>query len=249
MTHSRGETNAQPQAVTFDCWQTLLIEEDWKTAHAIRVEALREAAVEAGRTLETSEAGTVFDAAWSRHMELWRQGHATGAREVAIWALEALELADHQTPLAHLVAHFEEASHSGRVTALPGARDTLQALHASGIRCGLVCDTGLTPGRVVRRHLERLGMLDLLESLAFSDEVGVPKPDPLTFRAALEPLSVEPENAVHVGDLRATDVAGGRALGMTTVRIHATHDDRSEGPEADHVVESHAALQALLEVG
>jgi FMN phosphatase YigB (HAD superfamily) len=57
---------------------------------------------------------------------------------------------------------------------------------------------------------------------------------------------VTPERALHVGDLRRTDVAGGRAVGMATVRIRFRHDDDSELPDADHVVDSHAELAELL---
>jgi putative hydrolase of the HAD superfamily len=234
-----------PAAVTFDCWATLLVEVDWTTAHRMRVQALHDAALEDGLETSFERACEVFDAAWARHMRCWEAGVATGAREVAAWAMEALG-SQGQAPLAHLVEHFEEASHSGEVRALDGARDTLLALARRGVPRGLVCDTGLTPGRVVRRHLERLGLLELLDALAFSDEVGFPKPDARIFRAALEPLEAMPEGSVHIGDLRAHDVAGARAIGMTTVRIRAIHDDASELPEADLVVDDHEGFRALL---
>jgi FMN phosphatase YigB (HAD superfamily)/predicted kinase len=239
----------KPEAVTFDCWNTLLYEDDWKSAHALRVEALERAAREAGRVVSSADAGRAFDAAWERHMQLWRDGVATGSREVALWALGALGLREPHPALEHLVAVYEEASHSSRVEALAGALDTLLALERLGVRRALVCDTGLTPGRVVRRHLDRLGLLELLEVQIFSDEVGVPKPDPHAFQSALHPLGVAPGRALHVGDLLATDVAGARALGMRTVRIHARHDDASELPEADFVVGSHAELLQVLGIG
>lgn len=234
------------RAVTFDCWSTLLTELDWPTAHALRVEALHEVALEAGRDVSLVRAGAVFDAAWGWHMRLWRKGLASGAREIASWALDELAIQDRGSVWEHLVFHFEEASHSSRVEALDGARDTLAALRVSGVRLALVCDTGLTPGRVVRRHLSRVGLLEHLEACAFSDEVGVPKPCPGAFRAALGWLGVAPEDAAHVGDLRATDVAGARALGMATVRLRAVHDDASDAPDADFVVDDHAALSSLL---
>jgi putative hydrolase of the HAD superfamily len=81
---------------------------------------------------------------------------------------------------------------------------------------------------------------------AFSDEVGVPKPDAAIFRAALDALGVPPEKALHVGDLRRTDVAGARDLAMRSVRIRASHDDLSPLPDADFVVDSHAVLRRLL---
>jgi putative hydrolase of the HAD superfamily len=132
------------------------------------------------------------------------------------------------------------------IASLEGARDLLKALRAAGIRRGLVCDTGLTPGYVVRKLLDRAGLLDELEVLVFSDEAGVPKPHPKVFRQALSQLDASAEEALHVGDLRRTDVAGARGVGMATARIRGHHDDRSEHPEADQVVDSHAELQALL---
>ncbi|NNL67114.1 MAG: HAD-IA family hydrolase, partial [Myxococcales bacterium] len=80
----------------------------------------------------------------------------------------------------------------------------------------------------------------------FSDEVGVPKPHPRIFRAALEPLGVDPAQALHVGDLLHTDVAGARSFCMASVRIRALHDDPSALPEADFVVDSHAELRTLF---
>jgi putative hydrolase of the HAD superfamily len=236
-------------AVTFDCWNTLLVEQDWHEAHRRRVDALLAAAREDGATLDYATAGAAFDRAWSKHMEFWRDGVASGAREVAHWSLEALGLPLDPVVIDHLVAAYEEASHSGRVVALEGARETLSRLQGQGVVMALICDTGLTPGRVVRRHLERLGLLESLAEQLFSDEVGVPKPHARIFRAALDALRVKPEETVHVGDLLRNDVAGARALGMRSVRIRCSHDDGDGLPEADGVADSHAALQRLLGVG
>jgi putative hydrolase of the HAD superfamily len=59
---------------------------------------------------------------------------------------------------------------------------------------------------------------------------------------------VAPEHVLHVGDIRRTDVAGARALGMQTARLRARHDDESDRPEADWVVSSHDELADLLGV-
>jgi putative hydrolase of the HAD superfamily len=231
-----------PEAVTFDCWNTLLYEEDWTHAHARRVGALHEAATEGGHPATREQVGAAFDMAWQRHMNLWRREQASGAPEVATWALEILKIEPAGIAYDHLVAHWQEVSHTSHVLPLAGARDLLATLRERGVRTALICDTGLTPGRVVRQHLERHGLLEHLELQAFSDEVGVPKPRPEIFCAALEPLAVAPGRSVHVGDLKRTDVAGGRNAGMLTVRITDRHDDTSHLAEADGVVASHATL-------
>lgn len=238
-----------PPAVTFDCWNTLLRESDWQEAHKRRVDGLLYAAREAGLRTSRKQAGEAFDRAWQRHMDLWVEGVASGARDVGGWALEALGAPTHGAPFEHLVAHFENASHSSVVLPVEGAVQTVERLAAAGVACALICDTGLTPGRVVRRHLARLGLLSGLRAQLFSDEVGAPKPSPRIFRAALEALDVQAPGVLHVGDLRRTDVAGARAVGMDSVRIRAVFDDPADLPEADHVVSSHAELRVMLGVG
>jgi putative hydrolase of the HAD superfamily len=223
-----------------------MYEENWNLAHARRVEALAHAAGEAGRDTTREEAASAFDASWEHHMERWRDGVTTGATDVALHALHLLGLEAPHPALEHLVREYEESSHSSRVLALDGARESLQALDRAGVRRALICDTGLRPGRVVRRHLERLGLLEHLEVCVFSGELGVPKPNSRAFRAALDPLGVGPGDAVHVGDLRRTDVAGARGAGMGTIRIRALNDDGCDLPEADGVVSSHAELRSIL---
>lgn len=238
-----------PAAVTFDCWNTLLTEEDWPEAHRRRVDTLFHAARDAGALIEHAEASAAFDAAWQRHQDVWAAGVATGARQVAEWAMQRLGARTEGPVFEVLVAHFEHSSHSGSVKPLDGAVETLERLRDAGIACALICDTGLTPGHVVRQHLLRLGLLRGLRAQLFSDEVGVPKPDARIFRAALEALGLPASGALHVGDLRRTDVAGARGVGMRSVRIRAVHDDAVDLPEADHVVASHAELRELLGIG
>jgi putative hydrolase of the HAD superfamily len=238
-----------PAAVTFDCWNTLLAEQDWPEAHRRRVEALLHAARDAGAQIEHEQASAAFDAAWKRHQDLWVDGVATGARQVAEWSMRQLGALTEGAVFELLVAHFEHSSHSGRVVPLDGAVETVERLRDAGIACALICDTGLTPGHVVRQHLLRLGLLRGLRVQIFSDEVGVPKPDARMFRAALTALGRPAHGAFHVGDLRRTDIAGARGVGMQSVRIRAVHDDVADLPEADHVVASHAELRGLLGLG
>ncbi|MFP8873809.1 MAG: HAD family hydrolase [Myxococcota bacterium] len=240
-TDSKGAPPTLPRAITFDCWQTLLADTDLSRPREARAGALIACATAAGRPLSRAGALDILSRTWRRHHQAWQEENDTGAPEMARWSLEAIgipgtEIHRHAPSLANA---FAEANLLGQVRAIEGARETLKRLERAGVRCGLVCDTGFSPGRVVRQLLERVGLLEGLESLAFSDEVGAPKPDPRIFECALEGLGVAPRHALHIGDLRRTDVAGARALGMKTVRLCQPHDDRSGHPEADHVVESH----------
>jgi FMN phosphatase YigB (HAD superfamily) len=244
------------EAVTFDCWGTLLYERDPAATWERRVALVARAGARAGLGEDAGEARSALDAAFRRHWTLWREGVASGASEMAAWALAELAgrrgvPAPEPAGAVQLARELSEALLESEVLALPEAAATLERLAARGVRRALVCDTGFAGGAVVRPLLERNGLLALLEVTVFSDEAGVPKPSPVVFRRALAPfgLADRPEAALHVGDLRRTDVAGGRGAGMATVRIRGHYDDPDPLPEADLVADSHAHLHALLDLG
>jgi putative hydrolase of the HAD superfamily len=126
---------------------------------------------------------------------------------------------------------------------------SLAELQERGIRLGIVCDVGFSGGEILRELLDREGLLTYFSGWAFSDEVGHYKPAPQIFEAALAALEAEPAAAMHVGDLRRTDIAGASALGMRTARYRALHDDPEiDGAiEADFVLDSHSELAELVD--
>jgi len=243
------------RTVTFDCWGTLLFEPAPDATHARRVAAVAAVIAARGWTREPQEVRAALDRAWTRHWALWHRGVASGAREMAAWALEDLAGRPGAGPLGPeaveaLAGRLEEGSMEGEVRVLEGAGELLEDLARRGVRRALVCDTGFRSGAGVRRILQRERLLALLPVAVFSDEEGVPKPHPRVFARALAGVGeTEPARAAHVGDLRRTDVAGGRAAGMSTVRIRAHYDDPADLPDADRVVDSHAQLRALLAEG
>jgi len=65
--------------------------------------------------------------------------------------------------------------------------------------------------------IEQLGLRDLLDPLIVSQDVGFAKPDPRIFAVALERVGCSAEEAAHVGDSLADDVAGARGAGLFAV--------------------------------
>lgn len=89
----------------------------------------------------------------------------------------------------------------------------LEELRGHGLRIGLVSNTGRDLEEFVRHH-----GLDV--DVAIGSRVhGKTKPHATIFRAALERLGVEPEEAAMVGDSPDDDVEGARALGMRAFLI------------------------------
>jgi putative hydrolase of the HAD superfamily len=112
----------------------------------------------------------------------------------------------------------------------PGLPDVLAAT-AEHLLVGVTSNTGMIPGRTMRRLLRSCGMLAPLSVLTFSDEVGAAKPAPAIFSATLEGFvrsdrqdlrAIEARDVVHVGDNPVADVTGARAVGMHPVLVDAT---------------------------
>jgi putative hydrolase of the HAD superfamily len=208
-------------AVTFDCWGTLITDSDLDRPYDVRVAAVLEAG---GGALDREGAEALLRRAWDEHHRAWVNGVQYGSSGMARFCADELGSTD-DLICDRLQEAFEEAGRHGTLEALPGAVDALRTLRGSGIRTALVCDTGLTPGRVVRDFLADVGVLPHLEYCAFSNEVGEPKPGEKIFRAALDAIGSAPDEAAHVGDLLRTDIYGARAIGMKTIRITAVNDD------------------------
>jgi len=255
----------RPHTVTFDCWATLLHESDAKKAPGARARMVASAT-----DVSVDEAESALRIAWARHQSLWHRCVAFTGVDMTHLTLQTLGVELAPPALHQLITALEEEILDHDVRALEGAREALATLAGAGVRRALICDTGFTPGRVVRRLLERVGLLELLEVQVFSNEIGVPKPHPKAFQTALRGLGTSPAGAVHVGDLRRSDIAGARAAAMGTVRIRALNDDGDAGagpnagvidcrtaacdplcarPEADHVADSHQHLLEILGFG
>jgi putative hydrolase of the HAD superfamily len=195
--------------------------------------------------LDEAEARALINEAWARHDEAWKQVETFGPGRMAAYCLEARGI-DDDDAISELTREFEEASISSGVDAVEGAAETMAALKEAQIGIGLVCDTGFTPGRVVRDILDRVGLGQYLEVLCFSDEVGVPKPGNEIFAKALAELGVRPPEAVHVGDLRRTDIAGAHDIGMHGVRFKGVHDDQTDSPDAEVCIARHQDLLSVI---
>ena len=233
------------RGVTFDFWNTLFVPE---SSVPLRVEAAARAISELGFAHRPEAVRAALEAAGELHSEAWRRGEQYGVPFLVAELERRLRLGLDPTSRERLQEVIEDPGPSVGRRPFEGAREVLGELRERGLRLGVVSDTGWSPGRILRRHLDSAGLLALFEpeALAFSNEVGVPKPDRRMFERALAGMGVEPVAAAHVGDLRFTDVAGARAMGMLAIRFTGAVDDAGEGPEADHVVASYEQLRELL---
>ena len=120
------------------------------------------------------------------------------------------------------------------------ARPALETLAGRGVKLGLV--SNFEPWLEEVLALQRVD--HLFAAVAISGKLGVAKPDPEIFRAALKEARAEPEATLHVGDQPVNDVAAARAVGITPVLIdrYGRHPD----PDGTHRVEDLHGLVRLV---
>lgn len=238
-----------PAAVTFDFGNTLTADADFEQARDARLRHILEWLEQRSDGGAEEAVRLAFESAGRAGEESWRLARRHfGARDSLEHILARLEVDSEPKERAELLALLEDPLPERRLTAVEGVLEALRSLREAGVRLGVVSNLAWGPGTVMRRHLAAQGLLEFFheDALAFSDEVGVLKPHPAIFHAALAALAVEPDEAAHVGDLKATDVAGARELGMFSVRYAGVYDDTADGPEADAVISDYAELPRAL---
>jgi len=96
----------------------------------------------------------------------------------------------------------------------PHVNITLVELVKRGLRLAVVSDA---PGREAWLRLCYLNFHHIFDYVVTFEDTGERKPSPAPFRKALERLSIEPYEAIMVGDWAERDMVGAAAVGMITV--------------------------------
>lgn len=168
----------------------------------------------------TVSAREIWLAAEATHFERWRVGDITfeeQRRERLRTVLPAVGIQPPDRPddLDALFARYADA-YRRSWRAFDDSARVLTMLRRSGLRVGL-----LTNGTREQQHdkLRTIGLMDKLDVICTSEELGVAKPEPFAFRALAQQLEVEPGQCLFVGDNAEHDEAGARAAGMAALLI------------------------------
>jgi putative hydrolase of the HAD superfamily len=132
----------------------------------------------------------------------------------------AIPQLDHATARRAMLAALEFRPY-------PDAAPALEELRAAGTRLVIASNWDCS----LPDWLEPLGLLELVDAVVTSADVGAAKPDPALFLRALEQAGVPAAEAVHVGDSLDNDVAGARAAGIRPLLL-VRHGEPPPGVEA-----------------
>jgi putative hydrolase of the HAD superfamily len=239
------------KAVTFDFWETLVRDspENLRRQRLLRIQALQRVLALAGSGIGETEAAEAYERSehvlverfWGRdrdpliaeQVRLVLDTASPGISRVMTAALFDEALAGYIEPVLHLPPELA-----------PGAEVAVSELASRGVALGIISNTGRTPGVILRRVLERHGLLRHFTVISYSDEVGYRKPDAEIFRRTLAELGVGAGEAAHVGDNPVADVRGAQGAGMRGV--HYAADGRAGAAHADLVIADLGALVGQL---
>lgn len=116
-----------------------------------------------------------------------------------------------------------------------GVPETLTTLKGKGYLLGIITDTS-NPVSIKLRWFERGGFGNVWDSIISSKEMGIRKPHPQIYRAALEQLGVRADQAVFVGH-KNSELEGARRVGIKTIAFN--YEDKAS---ADYFIEKFSDL-------
>jgi FMN phosphatase YigB (HAD superfamily) len=238
------------KAISFDFWHTLFTEQPGAfLLYKQRRRSLLQQAVLGCREVAHAELELACHLEAEAHNGIWREQHRTldaGERVARILAHLDVSLPD--AAISGLVANFEEGILEHPPVLVDGARDLLQRL-SGRYRLGIISDVGFSPGRVLKRVLADHDLLDLFDSLVFSDEAGRSKPHVEVFECTARSLLAKPEEIVHIGDLEHTDIVGAKRAGYHAIRFTGvTPIAKTETTIADFVTDDLRDVARLIEM-
>jgi REG-2-like HAD superfamily hydrolase len=222
------------ECVLFDAVDTLLAPAPSFQGRFVAVAAehgvpLEEAAVDA------AVAAAAREAAWP---EDWTDPATQRAFWLGFYREVLGSLGHSQEELAE--ALFQAFSDPAGYRLFDDVRPALDELAGRGMTLGLVSNFEPWLDEVLALQ----GIADRFAAVAISGTLGVAKPDPRIFKAALDEAGADPAATVHVGDQPVNDVAGALAAGITPVLI----DRFGRHPDAGgaHRVEDLGGLLELV---
>jgi len=238
--------------VTFDLWNTLLSNkpQDNERFKQKRLEAIQGLLKEDGLKVDFDSLYRAHEQGFEKCKETWKKNLDLDTQEqlkIMFGFLDDLRL---RSIPQSLMPKLEEAFLAPILKDPPplieGAKKIVSYVQAEGYRIGLICNTGRTPGRIIRELLKNLDMIKYFEALTFSNELRIRKPDPRIFLHALSQLKSDPANSMHVGDELKLDVLGARITGMISVHFNPNQTSYTE-IQPDFSIKELTELEITLE--
>ncbi len=243
------------KAVTFDLWDTVLIDDSDEPKR--KAQGLAPKPVErrnlVQQFLERHEpilrelVDLAYDTADAAFRQVWYGQNVTWTvRQRLSVLLKGLKRNLPKPEFDELVRLHEDMELSVRPDLAPNIANVLSSLQGK-YKTGVISDAIFSPGRALRQLLADYDILKYFSSFVFSDEIGCAKPNAVVFQAAAKDIGVTPAEIVHIGDRELKDIEGPHAIGARAVLCTVVKDRCSENTKADAICSSFRDLPGILE--
>ena len=210
------------RAVSFDLWETLLFENDGASTRRARArwKNLTEELNSLGVRVSLEDVSAAISEVISLLVTVWESNRDVSCVDqirliIKRASRNSLDLKPEW--IKRLVSAYNSSILEVPPYLNPEARKVMVGLKERHKQIGLICNTGLTSGNGLREFLANERVPEYFDSMIFSEEIGIRKPDPRIFRLAAEDLDVQPCEIVHVGDNLKTDVWGAKNAGLKAI--------------------------------
>lgn len=143
---------------------------------------------------------------------------------------EYLKLDEPQVPHITKFTDIYREAYADKLRPTEGSIDVLRTLRQTKYKIAIVTNGGKEEQRI---KADRIGVLDLVDTIVTSDEVQCAKPDVEIFQQALSRLNSSANQAVMIGDSLSKDIKGAIGADIIPLLYDPTH--RDEFVEVDGV--------------
>jgi putative hydrolase of the HAD superfamily len=234
------------KAITFDCWNTLLIDDGSQDAKMW--DYLKLVCQENGISLADKDIAAAWTEEDKRREEYVIAHHKT--KDALLRTETLLEILDVRLPhpeVVRIAEYFDRVALGVQPPHVPKVEEILELL-SPRYKLGVICNGGFHSADTVRKILDAHKLLGYFEWLSFSDELDVAKPHRDIFEITVKKLGCELEEAAHIGDSEYSDIIGAINAGMKAILFTGFNRKYRDDTTADFVMDSYDELMDVLSV-
>ncbi len=206
----------------FDFWNTIITFDDEKTVEKMRWERtnrLKKELDHFGYNFTQEKVWQTLENVRIECTEIRDNTHKElGAQEVTSLTLKKLEI-DNNALSLKLAEIYSDSLLSMDLRLQTGASQTLKWLKENHFKIGLLSNT--EHGTIENILLEKFNIRQYFDSITFSCDLGIRKPEVEIFKHALDSLLMQPDEAMHIGDTPEADILGAKQSGIKAIYLNA----------------------------
>jgi putative hydrolase of the HAD superfamily len=227
------------KTVSIDFWNTIVIAETGgEKRHKVRLEALNSLASQYDVTITEKAIATAKKKVSKEFDKVWFGEQRTlTSHDLVKRIVEILKIPAKKSEIDETTTVFMESLWVGPPAPADGVIDNIKKL-AENYRLAIISDTMFSPGRVLRKYLDDIGILDGFDVTVFSDETGYSKPDIRAYQKVMKETNTASENSVHIGDIHKTDIIGAQQAGWKSILYTGVSDEYKDTSDADKIIDS-----------